>query len=279
MPGPQRKARHRSAGQPGPHGRLWDRIQTEAAGQGAAGGRRLRSALGSGQWEKRGLREGPMFLLRASKELPRAGPAQGWSRPSVCSQVVLSLSSHHRRLTASFSGAVTYVLAVLTVFSLPSNLLGDDPVQGEAAPQRERTCLKLLFGNTTMTHQSNVCVYHSLNDTLTLATKDMNFQRSQRKWEDAKGCRQGMEVQRLGCGERPAAWGCSQRPPVREIPGSLGTSQALVGRGHKRMGLSTLQELGAASQADPCAGTWVEKRRVTPSKQSRGASCRRLRIS
>lgn len=36
------------------------------------------------------------------------------------------------------------------------------------------------------------------------------------------------------------------------------------------MGLSTLQELGAASQADPCAGTWVEKHRGSPSKQSRG---------
>lgn len=74
---------------------------------------------------------------------------------------------------------------VLTVFSLPSSLLCDDPTQGEAAPQRERMCLKLLFGNTTMTPQSDVCMYHSLNDTLTLATKDMNFQQSQRRWEDA----------------------------------------------------------------------------------------------
>lgn len=77
-----------------------------------------------------------MLLLRARS---------GVGRPSVRSQVVLSLSSHHWRITASFSGAVTYVPAVLTVFSLPSNLLRDDPTQGEAAPQRERMCLKLLF--------------------------------------------------------------------------------------------------------------------------------------
>lgn len=66
-----------------------------------------------------------------------------------------------------------------------------------------------------------------------------------------EGCQQVTEVQGLGGGERPVAWGCSEGSPVRD-PREPRHSSSISGKGTQmNWTVSALQELRSESPADP----------------------------